>query len=223
MSLFAGTQLLLMLVGLVLAFTGVWLYFYAISALGAAIGGGIGFLLSTGDVVLGGGPMQLAVATLVGAGIGVVLVWIYIKWVVMAPGFVLGFGLTYLAVGPYAQLMEPGEWLNLVAVIGGGIGALLAWLLFEVMVAVVTASIGAMLVRLSLQAGSIVASIKSLFPAGGEGDALLTVPWFVTDLLYLVVFLLGVGVQLGGRYLQLGSAVMDRLGLGSGGETASEG
>lgn len=193
--------------GLVLAFVGVTVFDVAVSVVGFAGGAMVGFTYGQYAFADAGGQastLELALAVLAGGVVGVGLIWTLIRLVVMGPGFLAGAGITASVVrsGPLSN----AEGVTLLAVLlGGVVGAAIAWALFRVVMAVVTAFVGATMVTLGGNVSRVVDAVRTLDPS--------VVSLELSSAVFLAVFVLGVISQLG--QLVLGVADPERGG-GSG-------
>lgn len=200
----------LVVAGLILAFAGVRVFDYAVTVWGflfgasvglGVVGGAQGVEVVTG-VPQGVGPVEGVVAIVVGGIVGIYLAWAAVKLLVLAPAFLLGGTVIAGAVGIRFQ-GTPDGLAVLVFVVGGIVGAAIAWAFFRVAVAVVTAAVGATMVTLSIDAAQLVTAATTLEPD--------TFPTPELSALFLGVFLLGLLAQIG--LLSLGA---DEGGEGKG-------
>jgi len=186
----------LVLAGLVLAFAGVRVFDYAVTVwgflFGASVGLGIvggaqGAEIATG-VPQGVGPIEGLVAIVVGGMLGIYLAWAAVKLLVLVPAFLLGASASAAVVGIQFQ-GTPDAFAVIVVVVGGVVGAAIAWRFFRVAVAVVTAAVGATMVTLSIDAAQLVTAVTTLEPD--------TFPTPELSAWFLGVFLLGLATQVG--------------------------
>jgi len=186
----------LVLAGLVLAFAGVRVFDYAVTVWGflfgasvglGVVGGAQGVEVVTG-VPQGVGPVEGIVAVVVGGMVGIYLAWAAVKLLVIAPAFLLGGSVVAGALGIRFQ-GTPDAFAVLVFVVGGIVGAAIAWRFFRVAVAVVTAAVGATMVTLSIDAAELVTAVTTLEPD--------TFPAPELSALFLAVFVLGLLTQVG--------------------------
>ncbi|HKL28368.1 MAG TPA: DUF4203 domain-containing protein [Natrialbaceae archaeon] len=186
----------LVLAGLVLAFAGVRVFDYAVTVwgflFGASVGLGIvggaqGAEIATG-VPQGVGPIEGLVAIVVGGMLGIYLAWAAVKLLVLVPAFLLGASASAAVVGIQFQ-GTPDAFAVIVVVVGGVVGAAIAWRFFRVAVAVVTAAVGATMVTLSIDAAQLVTAVTTLEPD--------TFPTPELSAWFLGVFVLGLATQVG--------------------------
>jgi len=186
----------LVLAGLVLAFAGVRVFDYAVTVwgflFGASVGLGIvggaqGAEIATG-VPQGVGPIEGLVAIVVGGMLGIYLAWAAVKLLVLVPAFLLGASASAAVVGIQFQ-GTPDAFAVIVVVVGGVVGAAIAWRFFRVAVAVVTAAVGATMVTLSIDAAQLVTAVTTLEPD--------TFPTPELSAWFLGVFILGLATQVG--------------------------
>ncbi|MFQ3293537.1 MAG: hypothetical protein ACI9PP_000823 [Halobacteriales archaeon] len=184
----------LIIAGVLLAFAGVRVFDYAVTVwgflFGASVGLGIvggaqGVAVATG-VPKGVGLLEGFVAIVLGGMIGIYLAWAAVKLLVIAPAFLLGGSIIAGAAGIRFQ-GTPDAFAFLVFVVGGIVGAAIAWRFFRVAVAVVTAAVGATMVTLSIDAGQLVTAATTLEPD--------TFPTPELSALFLGVFVLGLLTQ----------------------------
>jgi hypothetical protein len=171
---------LLVIFGLVLATTGVFIYRKALFGFGGLLGGAAGVLVG---VSIGADLLVFAVAAVVGAVVGIYLVLTAYRIAVLAAG-----GFSGLAVGTYvagASLTAPGTLVD--PIVGAGlVGGLVAgWLLRRVIVLVVSAAWGASLVSIGMAP-----SIENAETVREIVDAFVS-PWLYG------VFVGGIAVQAG--------------------------
>jgi hypothetical protein len=208
----------LVIAGLILAFAGVRVFDYAVTAWGFLFGASVGLGIVGGakgfqeaavvtGVPKGVGPVEGVLAIVVGGLLGVYLAWAAVKLLVLVPAFLLGASVTAAALGiPFQG--TPGAIAVIVVVVGGVVGAAIGWAFFRVAVAVVTAAVGATMVTLSIDAAQLVTAATSLEPD--------TVPTPELSAWFLGVFLLGLLVQLGLL------SVWDAEGEGDAGDTETK-
>ncbi|MFT4890390.1 MAG: hypothetical protein ACI9YT_001305 [Halobacteriales archaeon] len=186
----------LVLAGLILAFAGVRVFDYAVTVWGflfgasvglGVVGGAQGVEVVTG-VPQGVGLVEGIVAIVVGGVLGVYLAWAAVKLLVLAPAFLLGGAVIAGVVGIRFQ-GTPDALAVLVFIVGGIVGAAIAWAFFRVAVAVVTAAVGATMVTLSIDAVQLVTAVTTLEPD--------TFPTPELSAWFLGVFLLGLLTQIG--------------------------
>jgi len=155
------TTFVLLFLGLVLTFTGVFVYRAGLKLFGFLLGAGLGFF-ATSAAGLTGIP-QIAVFLL----LGVVGLWlarkVYLVMVVV-PGAVTGFGagLWYAGVSmdPITNLLDPSV---LPTVLGGlVIGAVAALILQKAVVVAVSAAWGAVLTWAALETDTVIEGLASL-------------------------------------------------------------
>jgi|GEM_PF-3563150 len=173
-------DLLLAVVGLVLATTGVFIYRKALYGFGGLAGAAGGLLAGTG---VSAEPVVLAGAALVGSVVGVWLVTAGYRTAILAAG-----GASGLAVGLYAvggSITEPMTLVDPVVAAGVLIGAIAGWFLRKVIVLVVSAAWGAALVSIALAP-----------PIDDVTSVTEVVDAFVSPWLY-GVFVVGIAVQIG--------------------------
>jgi len=155
------TTFVLLFLGLVLTFTGVFVYRAGLKLFGFLLGAGLGFF-ATSAAGLTGIP-QIAVFLL----LGVVGLWlarkVYLVMVVV-PGAVTGFGagLWYAGVSmdPITNLLDPSV---LPTVLGGlVIGAVAALILQKAVVVAVSAAWGSVLTWAALETDTVIEGLASL-------------------------------------------------------------
>jgi hypothetical protein len=189
--------------GAVLLFFGAVLSVYGVGLLGAAVGGGIAYLL--GPTSLPGvgieGSAATAAAVPVGALVGVIGTYMLLSLVISAIGFVIGGYIGMVAVAP--ALGETGLVVYGIGVaVGVGTGVLASFLSKTTMV-VVTSFVGATLVSQTITADEFVTAKENLSP-----EPLLFDP--VTPLV-LGLFALGVLSQFGLFKLSYVTGLIARL------------
>jgi hypothetical protein len=186
----------LVVAGLILAFAGVRVFDYAVTVWGFLFGASVGLGLVGGaqgaeivtGVPQGVGPVEGLVGIVVGGMVGIYIAWAAVKLLVLVPAFLLGASATAAAVGIRFQ-GTPDALAVIVVVVGGVVGAAIAWRFFRVAVAVVTATVGATMVTLSIDAAQLVTAVTSLEPD--------TFPTPELSAWFLGVFLLGLATQVG--------------------------
>jgi hypothetical protein len=186
----------LVVAGLILAFAGVRVFDYAVTVWGFLFGASVGLGLVGGaqgaeivtGVPQGVGPVEGLVGIVVGGMVGIYIAWAAVKLLVLVPAFLLGASATAAAVGIRFQ-GTPDALAVIVVVVGGVVGAAIAWRFFRVAVAVVTAAVGATMVTLSIDAAQLVTAVTSLEPD--------TFPTPELSAWFLGVFLLGLATQVG--------------------------
>lgn len=171
---------LLIVLGIVLATTGVFVYRKALFGFGGLLGGAAGALVGIG---IGADLLVFVGAIVVGAVVGIYLVLTAYRMAVLAAGAITG-----LAVGAYAagaSLTSPGTLVD--PLVGGGLvaGLLAGWLLRKVIVLVISAAWGASLVSIGMApAIEDVTNVREIVDA------------FVSPWLY-GVFVGGIAIQVG--------------------------
>jgi hypothetical protein len=186
----------LVVAGLILAFAGVRVFDYAVTVWGFLFGASVGLGLVGGaqgaeivtGVPQGVGPVEGLVGIVVGGMVGIYIAWAAVKLLVLVPAFLLGASATAAAVGIRFQ-GTPDALAVIVVVVGGVVGAAIAWRFFRVAVAVVTATVGATMVTLSIDAAQLVTAVTTLEPD--------TFPTPELSAWFLGVFLLGLATQVG--------------------------
>lgn len=171
---------LLVVLGIVLATTGVFIYRKALFGFGGLLGGAAGALVAVG---IGAELLVFVVAIVVGAVVGIYLVLTAYQMAVLVAG-----GLTGLAVGMYAtgaSLTSPGTLVD--PFVGAFLlaGLIAGWLLRKVIVLLVSAAWGASLVSIGLAP-----PIESLTNVREIADAFVS-PWLYG------VFVGGIAAQAG--------------------------
>ncbi|MEF8831432.1 MAG: DUF4203 domain-containing protein [Halobacteriales archaeon] len=172
----ALVEVALVVGGLALAFAGVRFFDLAVSVTGFLIGALIGTTYVGGQA--DPSTLELAGGVIVGGIVGVGLAWAFVKFVVMAPGFLAGAG-TAVAVLDPGRLADAQLLTLLVVLFGGLVGAAIAWALFRVVVAVLTAGVGATLVSLGGNLDGVVDAVVALDPGALPVDSLGLVFWLV--------------------------------------------
>lgn len=146
--------------GLVLAFAGAALFKYTVAAVGLLSGGAGGFLLAS---TLALDPVAMAGAAVVGALVGVFLVFSLITTVATIPGFVLGSYVAATVVG------LDGAGLGLqtagLTLLGGIAGAAICGLLFKKVLPILTALLGAALATQAWTIDAFTRAASSLDPS----------------------------------------------------------
>jgi hypothetical protein len=171
---------LLVVFGLVLATTGVFVYRKALFGFGGLLGGAAGVLVG---VAIGADLLVFAAAAIVGAVVGIYLVLTAYRIAVLAAG-----GISGLAVGTYvasASLTSPGTLVDPivgVALVGGLVAG---WLLRRVIVLIVSAAWGASLVSIGMAP-----AIENADTVREIADAFVS-PWLYA------VFVGGIAAQVG--------------------------
>lgn len=174
-----AAQALLVALGLALTFGGLFVYRRGLMVFGGLMGLGLAFFVTSVLGVSGAAQAGIVVITgIVGAALSQIL---YVVLLVI-PGAATGFGVTMVATGttltPLSNVLDP------LLVVGAIVGAAVAVILRQAVVAVLSASWGPVLVWSGVQTDAIVAAL-------GE----FTVPTPPTWLLALAV--LGVVAQAG--------------------------
>jgi len=153
-------EIALVVGGLVLAFAGAALFKYTVAAVGVLAGGSGGYLLAS---TLALEPMLMAAAALVGALVGVFLLFSVITTVAMIPGFVLGSYVAASVVGlDGASLGLQTAGLTL---LGGIAGAAICGLLFKRVLPILTALLGAALATQAWTIDAFTRAASSLDPS----------------------------------------------------------
>jgi len=146
--------------GLVLAFAGAALFKYTVAAAGLLAGGSGGYLLAS---AVAPEPMTMAAGALVGALVGVFLLFSVITTVAMIPGFVLGSYVAAMIVG-----LEGGNVaLGTIGptILGGIAGAAICGLLFKKVLPILTALLGAALATQAWTIDAFTRAASSLDPS----------------------------------------------------------
>lgn len=170
---------LLLLTGIVLATTGIFIYRVALLGFGAVFGGAAGMLVGT---AVGGDLTVFAGVIVVGAVVGVLLITSAYKMLVFGSGALTGAaGGMYLAG---ASLSSPASLADPLVAGGVFVGLVAAYFLKKVIVLVLSAAWGASLVSIA----------RVDFPEGAGIDGVFDA--FVSTEL-IAVFVLGIGVQVG--------------------------
>lgn len=177
--------------GAVLLFSGAALSVYGAGLLGAILGGGGGFLVAptVAGVVGMDGLVGTALAVVVGAIIGIAVVYLLLSMAIAAMGFVVG---TYLGVVVVNPILG-GESILFTVLIGLGTGvalALLGMFLTRTTTVIITAFIGAALASRSL-------TLDAMTRAAEGFPALEPLVFEVRSPLFLGLFALGVLSQFG--------------------------
>lgn len=153
-------EIALVVGGLVLAFAGAALFKYTVTAVGLLSGGAGGYLLAS---ALALEPMLMAAAALVGALVGVFLVFSLLTTVATIPGFVLGSYVAASVVGlDGASLGLQTAGLTL---LGGIAGAAICGLLFKRVLPILTALLGAALATQAWTIDAFTQAASSLDPS----------------------------------------------------------
>lgn len=153
-------EIALVVGGLVLAFAGAALFKYTVAAVGLLSGGAGGYLLAS---ALALEPMLMAAAALVGALVGVFLVFSLLTTVATIPGFVLGSYVAASVVGlDGASLGLQTAGLTL---LGGIAGAAICGLLFKKVLPILTALLGAALATRAWTIDAFTEAASSLDPS----------------------------------------------------------
>lgn len=153
-------EIALVVGGLVLAFAGAALFKYTVAAVGLLAGGSGGYLLAS---TVAPEPMTMAAGALVGALVGVFLLFSVIKTVAMIPGFVLGSYVAATVVGldgGSVALDTVGPTL-----LGGIAGAAICGLLFKKVLPILTALLGAALATRAWTIDAFTEAASSLDPS----------------------------------------------------------
>lgn len=169
----------LLVTGLVLATTGVFIYRVAILGFGVVFGGAAGMLLGT---TLSASLPVFAAAVLIGAVVGVMLIKTAFKTVVVGAGALTGAAGGLWAAG--ASLSNPASLVNPLLAVGVVLGIVAAWFLRKLIVLVLSAAWGASLVSITRTDFGEASTISEIIDA------------FVSPEL-VWVFVLGIGVQVG--------------------------
>lgn len=170
---------LLLVTGIVLATTGIFIYRVALLGFGAVFGGAAGMLLGT---AIGADLAIFAGAVLVGAIVGVMLITTAYRMVIFGSGAITGAaGGMYLSG---ASLSSPASLADPLLVGGIVVGLIAAYFLKKLIVLVLSAAWGASLVSIARTDFPDDAAIKEIVDA------------FVSTEL-VVVFVVGIGVQVG--------------------------
>lgn len=170
---------LLVVLGLVLAATGMFVYRVALIGFGGLLGGAAGLL--TG-VAIGADLVVFVAIALVGAIVGIVLVQSAFHTALLGAGAITG-----LAGGMYvagASLTSPGTLADPLIAVGVVLGVVAAWFFESVIVLVVSAAWGASLVAIGLADIQDVTNVTEIVDA------------FVSPVL-VAVFVGGIVVQTG--------------------------
>jgi len=171
---------LLVVIGLVLATTGVFIYRKALYGFGGLAGAAGGLLAGTG---VAAEPVVLAGAALVGSIVGIWLVMTGYRMAVLAVG-----GTSGLAAGMYAvggSITKPMTLVDPVVAAGIIVGVVAGWFFRKAIVLVVSAAWGAALVSIALAP-----------PIDDVTNVTEIVDAFVSSWLY-GVFVVGIAVQTG--------------------------
>ena len=188
----------LILAGLALVFFGAALSVYATALLGFLIGGFGGYVIA--PQLLGtlgaSGPVGLAVAVIVGGGLGAALAYVALSFATSIPAFVVGAYIGLYVVTPL--FTEGGLVRYLVMILGGVVGALLGFTLTKFALMFITAFIGSALASgaVTLSDFTAVRDAFALDPI--LFDPLATTPIVGVELpLFGILFVLGVLSQVG--------------------------
>ncbi|MFB6188298.1 MAG: hypothetical protein ABEI57_00285 [Halapricum sp.] len=171
---------LLIVLGIVLATTGVFIYRKALYGFGGLLGGAGGGLVG---VAIGADLLVFALAILLGVVVGIWLILTAYRMAILAAGAITG-----LAVGMYvagASLTAPGSLADPIVGIGLVLGLIAGWVLKKVIVVVVSAAWGASLVSIGLAP-----QVNGLTNVKAIVDAFVS-PWLYA------VFVGGIVVQIG--------------------------
>jgi len=153
-------EIALVVGGLVLAFAGAALFKYTVAAVGVLAGGSGGYLLAS---TLALEPMLMAAAALVGALVGVFLLFSVITTVAMIPGFVLGSYVAATIVGLEGGTVALGTVGS--TLLGGIAGAAICGLLFKKVLPILTALLGAALATQAWTIDAFTRAASSLDPS----------------------------------------------------------
>jgi len=153
-------EIALVVGGLVLAFAGAALFKYTVAAVGVLAGGSGGYLLAS---TLALEPMLMAAAALVGALVGVFLLFSVITTVAMIPGFVLGSYVAATIVGLEGSNVAIGTIGP--TILGGIAGAAICGLLFKKVLPILTALLGAALATQAWTIDAFTEAASSLDPS----------------------------------------------------------
>jgi len=170
---------LLLVTGLVLATTGIFIYRVALVGFGAVFGGAGGMLLGS---AIGADLTVFVGAIAVGAIAGVLLITTAYKTVVYGSGALSGAAAGAFLAG--ASLSDPLTLADPLLAVGAIVGLVAAFFLKKVIVLVLSAAWGASLVSIA----------RADFAAADGVDEILDA-FLSTEL--IVVFVVGIGVQIG--------------------------
>lgn len=171
---------LLVVLGILLATTGIFIYRVALVGFGGVLGGAAGLLVA---IAIGGDLVLFIGVGLVGMVLGIIAVKQAYRTAIVAAGVLSG-----LAAGMYlagASLSSPASLLDPLLAVGVVAGVVAAWLFDKVIVLVVSAAWGASLVAIGLAP-----------PVADPTNITELVDAFVSPAL-LITFVVGVGVQVG--------------------------
>jgi len=146
--------------GLILAFAGAALFKYTVAAVGLLAGGSGGYLLAS---TVAPEPMTMAAGALVGALVGVFLLFSVITTVAMIPGFVLGSYVGAMVVGLDAGNLAIGTIGP--TLLGGIAGAAICGLLFKKVLPILTGLLGAALATRAWTIDAFTEAASSLDPS----------------------------------------------------------
>ena len=188
----------LVLVGLALVFFGAALSVYATALLGFLIGGFGGYVVA--PQVLGtlgaSGPFGLAVAVVLGGGLGAALAYVALSFATSIPAFVVGAYIGLYVVTPI--FTEGGLVRYLVMILGGAVGALLGFTLTKFALMFITAFIGSAFASRSLTVADFTAVRDNVSLDPVLFDPLGSTPILGFELpLFGILFVLGVLSQIG--------------------------
>lgn len=177
--------------GLVLLSSGAALSVYGAGLLGAILGGGGGFLIAP-TIARAAGVEGLAgtvLAVIVGAIVGIVIVYLLLSMAIAAMGFIVGTYLGVVVVNP----IFGGEGILITVLIGLGTGVALAVLgtfLTRTTMVIITTFIGAALASRSL-------TLAAMTEAAEGFPTFEPLVFEVQSPLFLGLFALGVLLQFG--------------------------
>jgi len=188
----------LILAGLALVFFGAALSVYATALLGFLIGGFGGYVIA--PQLLGtlgaSGPVGLAVAVIVGGGLGAALAYVALSFATSIPAFVVGAYIGLYVVTPL--FTEGGLVRYLVMILGGVVGALLGFTLTKFALMFITAFIGSAFASGSVTLSDFTAVRDTFTLDPILFDPLARTPIVGVELpLFGILFVLGVLSQVG--------------------------
>lgn len=146
----------LLLVGIVLALGGMFIYRTGLKLFGVLVGGAIGFSAASG---LGLTTVQLAATVLIAAVVGVVLAQKIFRAFIVLFGAITGFFAVIMVTG--ASLSSPTTLADPVILAGPVVGVVVAVLVQDVIVMVMTAGWGSLLVWLALAPETVSSSLST--------------------------------------------------------------
>ncbi len=188
----------LVLAGVVLVFFGAALSVYATALLGFLIGAAGGYVIA--PQILGtigaGGPVGLAVAIVVGGGLGAALAYVALSFATAIPAFVVGAYIGLYVITPI--FTEGGLVRYLVMIVAGFAGALIGFTLTKFALMFISAFIGAAFASRAVTTADITAVRDTFSVDPILFDPLGTTPIVGVELpLFGILFALGVLSQIG--------------------------